>query len=377
MRIVERGVLNCGEPGGKRAVSTFPSITVLPTGRLLACYRVGSTKDSDDQTIELRQSEDHGRTWTPPATIEAPDWAGQRGSMWVGYASSVTDDQLIIAVLWVDRDAFPGRPLFNDSTEGCLPMRILLADSFDDGATWTAWRELTVPDNLGPPSLTNPIVRLSSGRLVASIETNKHYEDRGPWRQRVVYTYSEDRGASWSPPRTTTEDPTGRFFHWDQRAAATRDGRLVTFTWTYDRAKRTYLNIHRRLSRDEGLSWTPPEALGFSDQPSHPAILPDGRVVLAWVDRFGSRSIRARLAQRPDGPFESDTEVELYQHAARPNVNAYTEATASQTGALLAEMGTWNYGLPYAEAVSDGSVLVTYYEPAQQGTQVAWARLAV
>jgi hypothetical protein len=295
--------------------------------------------------------------------------------MWVGYVTPVTDDQLTIAVLWVDRDEFPGRPLFNEATEGCLPMRILLADSFDGSATWSSWRELTVPGDVGPPSLTNPIVRLPSGRLVASIETNKHYEDRSPWRQRVVYSYSEDQGATWSQPRTTTEDPTGRIFHWDQRAGATPDGGLVTFTWTYDRSDGKYLNIHRRLSGDEGLTWTPPEDLGFSDQPSHPAVLPDGRLVLAWVDRFGSRSIRARLAQRPDGPFFSDTEVVLYEHAARQE--ASSRSATSETGELLAEMGAWNYGLPYAEVVSDGSVLVTHYEPADQGTQVVWARIAV
>ena len=35
--------------------------------------------------------------------------------------------------LWIDREAFPGQPLFNPETEGCLPMSILLADSFDGG----------------------------------------------------------------------------------------------------------------------------------------------------------------------------------------------------------------------------------------------------
>ena len=61
MRIVGRGVVNSGEAGGPRAVATFPCIASLPDGDLLATYRVGSTKDSDDETIEIRRSSERGK----------------------------------------------------------------------------------------------------------------------------------------------------------------------------------------------------------------------------------------------------------------------------------------------------------------------------
>jgi hypothetical protein len=95
-----------------------------------------------------------------------------------------------------------------------------------------------VPDDIGPPSLTNPVLQFPSGRFAISIETNKPYRDAGPWRQRVVYLYSSDL-ASWSAPQTICEDPQGRFFNWDQRAGIAPDGRLVTFSWVYDRRART------------------------------------------------------------------------------------------------------------------------------------------
>ena len=41
-------------------------------------------------------------------------------------------------------------------------------------------------------------------------------------------------------------------------------------------------------------------------------MLPDGRVLLPWVDRFGTRSIRARIAPALDAPFDPDSEVVLY-----------------------------------------------------------------
>ena len=60
--------LNPAEPGTSRAAATFPTFTVLADGSLLATYSIGSTKDSDDLTVELRRSHDGGATWGPPRT---------------------------------------------------------------------------------------------------------------------------------------------------------------------------------------------------------------------------------------------------------------------------------------------------------------------
>lgn len=374
MRISDRGTLNCGDPGTARAVSTFPTVTALRDGTILATYRIGTTKDADDETIEVRRSEVGGRTWSDPVTPFDTVVDGFRGSLKVAYVTPLAEEHLIAAALWVDREAYLGKPLFNDRTEGCLPMRVLLADSHDLGKTWTPWRVLPFPRELGPPSLTSPVLRLPSGRLAVSIETNKNYEDGSEWFQRVVYAYSEDRGQTWGTPVTVCQDPTARIFHWDQRAAVCPDGRLVTFTWTYDRLTARYLNVQRRLSSDEGITWTIPEDLGFADQPSRPAILPDGRLVVAWVDRFQSRSIRARLAVRNDALFLPETECVLYEFQAG---TSGTAAVEGNTGELLAEMSVWNYGLPYAEPLPDGDVMVVYYEGTASSMKANWVRLTL
>jgi Neuraminidase (sialidase) len=374
MKIIERGTLNLGEPGTRRAISTFPTVTTLADGTLLASYRVGTTKDSDDETIELRRSRDGGRNWSDPVTPFTSVVDGRRGSLKVGYMTPLGGDHLIASSLWVDRQAFPGKPLFNDKTEGCLPMQVLFADSNDSGRTWSSWRVLPLPKGFGPPSLTCPILRLADGRLAVSIETNKDYLDTTRWFQHVVYCYSGDLGKTWGPPVTVCQDPTARIFHWDQRAGVLPDGRLVTFTWTYDRDETRYLNVHRRLSSDGGGTWSAGEDLGFTDQPSRPAILPDGRVVVAWVDRFQTRTIRARLAERCDAPFLPETEVVLYELSAN---GQDPTGKAGTTGDLLAEMGVWNFGLPYAEALPDGNVLIVYYEGVPTSMRIRWARLSL
>ncbi len=374
MKISNRGIINRGEPNTPRAFSTFPALTPLADGSLLATYRVGSSKDSADGTLELKRSDDGGQSWSTAATPFATALNGLNGSLRVGYITDLGNGHLLLAALWVDRQTYPGQPLFNEETEGCLPMEIVIADSHDLGRTWSDWRVVSVPPDVGPPSLTNPVLVLPSGRLALSIETNKTYLDRDQWLQRVVYLYSEDQGQTWSEPVTTCQDPTGRIFNWDQRAGVCPDGRVITFTWTYDRQTTQYLNIQRHLSADEGATWSAPDDLGFPDQAAHPAILPDGRVVLAYVDRFQSHSIRARLAPAADAPFDAASEVELY----RQTINSpQTAAGQGDTGDLLAEMGLWSFGLPFSAALPDGTVMVVYYAGDDDGMEVRWARLSL
>ena len=147
------------------------------------------------------------------------------------------------------------------------------------------------------------------------------------------------------------------------------DGRVAIFAWTYDTVATRYLNIHRRISADSGHTWTDVEDLGFADQAARPAMLADGRVVLPYVDRFGSRSIRARLAATIDAPFYAATEVVLYQQE-----QASGDQTDS-TSELLSEMSLWTFGLPYGEALADGTALVVYYAGTDETMDIHWARI--
>ena len=372
MEIVDRVVLSAGEPGTHRAVAAFPAFAALGDGSLIATYSIGSGKDTDDLDIELRRSADGGRTWSEPVTPFATSLDGRRGSLKAAPITRLDGDCLIVVALWIDRQAFPGQPLFNPTTEGCLPMSIVLADSDDAGRTWSDWRTVPMPDDIGPPSLTNAIMKLPDGRLVLSIESNKPYLDASRWFQRVVLLHSEDEGRTWSSPRTVSEDPTGRIANWDQRGAIAPDGRFVTFTWTYDFDATEYLNIHRRISTDGGATFSPPEDIGITDQPGHPAILPDGRLVFAWVDRFGSGTIKAHSAAAIDAPLEEASEVVVH----RPAAPAASSGDGDTIGDALVEMGTWSYGLPYSEALPDGDVGVVHYAAGPAGgTDVCWVRL--
>ncbi|MGJ8529852.1 hypothetical protein [Maritalea sp.] len=96
----------------------------------------------------------------------------------------------------------------------------------------------------------------------------------------------------------------------------------------------------------------------------------DGRVVLAWVDRFGSQSIRARMALTIDAAFQPESEVQIYAHAAPK------DSDVRDTGDLLAGMEMWGFGLPFATALPDGDVIVTYYAGDNRAMSLHFVRLS-
>jgi hypothetical protein len=92
MKMIGRGVLNRGEPGSRRAITTYPTVTALADGTLLASYKVGSAKECEDGTIELRHSDDGGRSWSQPVTPFETTLDGVRGSLAAAYLTPIADN---------------------------------------------------------------------------------------------------------------------------------------------------------------------------------------------------------------------------------------------------------------------------------------------
>ena len=226
------------------------------------------------------------------------------------------------------------------------------------------------PAEIGPPSLTNPLIKLVDGGLLMTVESNKNYRDRSKWFQRVICFRTYDAGYSWDAPTDAGSVPSGRIFNWDQRVGIALDGSLVSFSWVYDNLAGEYRNILRRISLDDGKTWSDAEDIGFADQAGHPALLPDGRVVLPWVDRFETGTIRVRIAADVSSPFESESEVVIYAH------DYGLSRTEGGTVAMLDEMGIWTYGLPYAETLENGDVMIVYYAGDQDAMDIQYARLS-
>ena len=321
--------------------------------------------------MELRRSADFGETWSEPERPFTTNVDGRRGSLKTIYVTKLRGGRLLAAGLWVDRSTLPEVPFFNPKTEGVLPLAIVLSESADRGRCWSRWRFVSSPDQPELLAVTDPVLQLEDGTLLMTAEASKSYYDLSPWRQRVVSLCSTDQGATWTAPATRFHDPDGRIFYWDQRSALNTGGEIVAFTWMYDHETGQNRNITRAISSDRGLTWSQPDDLGFADQPSHPAILADDRLVLAWVDRYHSKSIRAAMAPASDRPFMRESEVVLYEAIGN------AAGRAKNTGEYLESITEWTYGLPYAVALSDGTVLVAYYCGGDGCIDCCWARLSL
>ena len=53
-------------------------------------------------------------------------------------------------------------------------MKILIADSYDNGNTWSKLRKVQLPKDIGPPSLTTPIMKLPNGKLILKMVSKKY-----------------------------------------------------------------------------------------------------------------------------------------------------------------------------------------------------------
>ena len=372
MKIESSGILAQSEINSLKAFYTFSSFISLTSGVILAAARRGDSKDSHLEVVEFFISEDEGENWSKPwQPFTNINIENTKGSLKLCYFTEISSSHLLASFLWIDRSAYPGKELFNAETEGCLPMKVLLSDSFDQGKTWLDLRAVDIPEEIGPPSLTNPIMKLPDGRLLMSIENNKNYLDKSKWNQKAVFLSSTDNGKTWSNPFLAAGDSEGIIFNWDLRSAVDKEGRISSFAWTYDSVNKKFLNIHQRISEDSGLTWSQPKDLNFADQASHPAFLKDGRIILAWVDRFQTQTIKARLAEHMYADFDSSSEITIFQQ------NILENNKDINLGELLEDMGMWNFGLPFADVLSSGKVLVLYYAGNSNQMNLCWCRLTI
>src|SRR5690348_15898811 len=102
MEIESSGTLSRAAPGTRRAALTFPCVIALASGVLLATFCAGSSKDADDQLIELHRSDDGGHTWRLQQRLDFGDAiGGARGTMRVCYLTELDPQHLIAAAMWI------------------------------------------------------------------------------------------------------------------------------------------------------------------------------------------------------------------------------------------------------------------------------------
>ena len=316
-------------------------------------------------------SDDEGGTWSDPASpFVPPNVEGRPGLFRAGYITSLGGKKVVVAVAWVDYSN-PSLPFFNETTEGLLDTRIFFSFSEDGGGTWSSPELMDTAPFPPPTPLTGPVLLLPDGRWACQFELNKRYDDLSPWRHSSVLMYSDDGGKTWPEHARVSDDPDLRYFYWDQRPAVLADGRILDVFWTFDRKKAVYLNIHARESLDQGRTWSAMWDTGAPGQAAPPLSLPDGRVVMVYVDRTAAPVIKLRVSEDHGKTWPEETEFVIYESV----ISSQTRHKESMQDAW-AEMFKFSVGLPATAATGDGDILVVYYAGQEtEHTGIEWARL--
>jgi sialidase-1 len=250
---------------GKEGYHTFriPAIVRTTNGTLLA-FAEGRKNGGDDTgaiDLVLKRSFDNGRTWGPLQRV------GDGGANTFGNPTPVVDGHMgRIVLLTTHNDGMVTEAQILAGT--VKDRRVFVQESADNGATWSAAREITsiVKRPAWRYYATGPVhgIQLSrgahAGRLIAPCNHSTTNSSGSPvWGAHLLY--SDDGGATWRIG--ATDSPNNGPVHPNECAVVElSDGRVYAVA----RSEEGGAAGHRAVacSRDAGLSFEVPFAIDAS-----------------------------------------------------------------------------------------------------------------
>jgi hypothetical protein len=296
IRSVDTGVLYRNPiPHVHSVHAYFPSVVAMDNGEMLASLVLGEAFEAPNLRTHLARSSDQGLTWTMegpiyPGTTDRLTSDACRLTAWPG-------GEVVAFMARHDRTDHPHEGLASHQTLGFVPTELVLLRSADYGRTWTQ-PSLLAPPLEGPSfELCCPIVPLRDGRWLLPTSTWRGWDGYCPNGMKMVAFASSDRGRTWPEYAVVMADPHGRAVYWESKIAELPDGRLLALAWGYDEAAAADLPNQYSLSEDRGRTWSPPRSTGLQGQTLTPLVLPDGRVLCVYrrMDQAGLWAHLARL----------------------------------------------------------------------------------
>jgi hypothetical protein len=354
--------------------SAFTSCTRLADGRILVAFRNATGRDAPDGRLRIVRSPDKGQSWETlhegmTATVD-----GIEGNLYSGYFTELAPGHLIGTFVWVDRSD-PTLSFINPVTAGVLPMRNLVAESDDGGATWSPFRLVDLSPHRGA-SCTGPILKLAKGTLGLPYESWKEYEDTDPGSHSANLKLSSDQGKTWHQVETVASDEGGRRFYWDQRFAIHPEtGELAAMFWTHDRDAGRDIENHITWGSPDGATWSAPIPTGLPGQHCQPIAIGGERLVTVYVHRQDPPSLRAALSEDFGRTWPRDGELVFYDSRIGTEPGFRTESRGFED--FWQDMMAWRFGHPRGVLLPDGDLFIAYYAGDENATSMYWVRIGV
>lgn len=372
MRIKDQGIIYDGTnaPPPERTCA-FTSVTRLGNGDLLVGFRIASGRDAPDGRFRIMRSRDDGRTWEvlqPGLTAEVE---GIEGNFYSGYFTELAPTRLLGVFVWVDRSN-PELSFVNPETTGILPMKNLLAESSDGGATWGPHRIV----DLGPEpacSCTGPVFALPGGELALPYEHWKEYDDSAPSRQAALLRISDDGGQTWPERVVVAQSADSSIYYWDQRETRHPEtGELVTTFWTHDREAGADIENHIVRGAADGRRWSAPEPTGWQGQHCQPVALGGDRLAAIYVHRHDPPSLRIVPSHDFGRSWDRASELTFYDSSLGTEAG-FVEGRSLEE--FWQDMMAWRFGHPRGVVLPGGDLFIAYYAGTAEASRVEWVRI--
>jgi BNR repeat-like domain len=174
--------------------------------------------------------------------------------------------------------------------------------SQDGGRSWSETHRLETAPFSGGYGMRGALV-LPNGCLLLPLTDIPNY-------RQIFVLRSSDAGRHWDRPMLAAVKEGSEFE--EPHMLRLPSGRLLMLM--RDNGTR---RLHRVFSEDEGASWTPPMALPIEGYPPHLLALPDGRILCTYGWRQPDYGIRAAISA--DGGESWDTERTIRIRGGLPN----------------------------------------------------------
>jgi hypothetical protein len=344
--------------GGR--VAFFDGLLGLTAATWLCGFTAGRTKHDPEGTIRLCRSDDGAATWELMPLKFAGELEGMRGSLSGAELVDVEPGRLLLFTTWFDRTD-PQRPLFDPQTEGILRSRQLVAESSDEGRSWSAWRVVPTPGLTGT-AITGPVLKWADGTIGFAFESLKEFDDPSPARHGAWLLLSRDGGRTFDPPHLVAADPRQQVYYWDQRLCVGREaGEYIGLFWTHDRGEKRDRRVHfvRGSLHDSEPMRRQPVETPIQGQIAAPLLLEDGRLLAFVVDRQRPGTLRLWVSLDGGQTWPAADSLVVHEHDEQARLSQGQENI--DFAQYWEDMAKWSFGHPAIRQYDDQRVLVTYY----------------
>lgn len=262
----------------------FPSITELPSGRLVAHWLQRGDAGGYDYGVRVSTSVDGGDSWDAPWTPHEDGTQTEHG-----FVSILPEGEDGFSAFWLDGRQFAaaGHDATNEMT--------LRTRSSDGGM---AMGPDGLVDDLTCDCCQTDAVWASQGPILV-------YRNRTREEIRDIY-YTQRRGGEWTEARAIHED------NWEIAAcpvngpAVAASGDYVVVTWFTAAEERPM--VQAKVSTDGGLTFGPALRIDHGEPSGRVDVvtLGDGRAMISWLERVGSGGGEVRLQELVGTEMASD-----------------------------------------------------------------------